>query len=432
MKRERALLLSLLLVLILIACQSTPGAAPPTPPGAAPRLFIQPDDSRAPLLQLLQGATHRVDLTIYLLTDETIVQALEDAAARGVQVRVLMEGEPFGGGKNNRRTAKRLQQAGVDVRFSSPAFRYTHQKSLVVDGTTGVIMTMNLTYSSFTRNREYGVILHDPALVEEMRTVFAADWDRTVPALPDPPRLVWSPINARERILALIRSARTRLDLEHQDLIDGEVVAALVQAAQRGVRVRLIRPTPGDQEAAEWGNIRRLIRAGGEVRLLDSPRVHAKVIVADRTRALIGSMNLTPTSLDFNRELGVELTAPEVVQPLLKTMDQDWTRAVPVSPEAAPASEAIPPEEAGRYVGQVVTVEGRVVRTHDTGKVTFLDLEGPGGFSVVIFARDYDNFPKPPAQLYEGKRIRVRGRVKVYKGEPEIVVSYPDAIEVVR
>ncbi len=282
-----------------------------------------------PILRLLREAESSVDLTIYLLTDETIIRALKDTARRGVHVRVLIEGEPYGGGENNRRVAADLRRAGVSVRFTSPAFRYTHQKSIIIDGRVGVIMTMNLTYSSFTRNREYGVITYNPLDVSEMQIVFDADWNRTVPKLPSRPRLVWSPINARATILALIGNARDRLDLEEQDLLDEEVVSALLRAAKRGVRVRLIRPTPRESEEEERANVERLLQAGGRVRYMDRPRVHAKVIVVDGKKALIGSINLTTTSLDFNRELGIVVDTSTVIGPLLRQIEEDWQKARP-------------------------------------------------------------------------------------------------------
>lgn len=322
MRRRGLLSILLVLIAILVACRP----ASPTPAFPAPQLFIQPNEGRTPILNLLNRANQSVDLTIYLLTDETIVRALEETAHRGVHVRVLIEGHPYGGDENNRRVAANLRRAGVSVRFTSPAFRYTHQKSIIIDDRVGVIMTMNLTYSSFTRNREYGVITYNPSDVAEMRAVFDADWNRTAPDLPARPRLVWSPINARATILALIGSARERLDLEEPDLLDEEVVDALLRAARRGVQVRLIRPTPGDSEKEEQANVRRLLRAGGKVRYMDRPRVHAKVIVVDGKKALIGSMNLTTTSLDFNRELGIVVDAPSVMGPLLRQIEEDWRR----------------------------------------------------------------------------------------------------------
>lgn len=330
--RERLIWLGIfILALVILRLLGVPisPATPFTPAEGEVVLFVQPEAGREPLLQVVQSARESIDLTIYLFSDDTMAEALIDAARRGVHVRVLMEMDPFGGGETNAAMARRLSRAGIQVKDANPVFRYTHQKSLVVDGRTGVIMTMNLTPTSFSRNREYGVIFTNPQWVAEMETVFNADWDRVAPQLPSRPYLVWSPVNARETILALIQSAQESLDLEQADLADDEVADALVAAARRGVKVRLIRPTPSSREEDEAAHVRRLLAAGGAVAFMDSPNVHAKVIVVDRRQVLIGSMNLTMTSLDFNRELGVVLSDEQVVREVLDVIERDWRNARP-------------------------------------------------------------------------------------------------------
>ncbi|NPA90813.1 MAG: DNA-binding protein, partial [Chloroflexi bacterium] len=405
---------------------------PASPPSATPpTLFREPEEGRAPLISVIEQAQEDIRLTLYLFTDETMADALTRAARRGVQVRLLLEHRPYGGGAANERMAKRLSKAGIHVRWSNPAFRYTHQKSLVVDGTTGVIMTLNWTHSSFSRNREYGVIFQRRDWVEEMAAVFDGDWDRK-PTHVGTSGLVWSPDNARERILGLIQQARSSLILEEQDLRDPEVVQALLAAVRRGVDVQIIRPTPREEDTLEWENVRHLARAGAHIFFLDAPYVHAKVMVVDRSRALIGSMNLTPTSLDFNRELGAIFREESVLRPLLRTLEQDRTRAAPYSPAKKSARGILTPEEAARHVGEIVTVEGRIVQTYDTGHLTFLDFtHRKEDLSIVIFAKDYSRFPAPPARYYHNRRVRVRGRVQLHKGAPEIVVHSPDEIQIV-
>ncbi len=435
MNRLRYLHILFILGLLLVlagACEpAPPSTAAPAPP--TPTLFWEPDLGRGPLLRLIRSASQELDITMYLFSDETMAQALERAAHRGVNVRLLLEMRPFGGGAINERMAQRLKRAGIHVRPANPAFRYTHEKSMVVDGTTGVIMTMNWTRSSFQRNREFGIIFRHPAWVEEMRRVFEADWQRTPPPRLKTQALVWSPINARERILAFIRGSQRELRVEHQNVEDPEVVAALIRAARRGVVVRIVCPPPSEDRQAAWGQLHALDRAGAKVRLLKHPYVHAKVLVADGKRGLLGSTNLTTTSLDFNRELSVIVEAPTVIAPLLRVMDEDWDNALPLTSKTRGPQHPLSPEETIHYVGQVVTVEGNVVRTHDTGKVTFLDLTRERqGFSVVIFARDYTKFPSPPASYYHKRRIRVRGRVQLYKGAPEIIVHSPEEIEIVK
>jgi DNA/RNA endonuclease YhcR with UshA esterase domain len=134
--------------------------------------------------------------------------------------------------------------------------------------------------------------------------------------------------------------------------------------------------------------------------------------------------------------------APEIVitdADQIQNLDDD-ARAVPEEPPPVPVSEAlagredvVPWQEAGDYIGQEVTVGGTVVRTYNSGKAAFLnfDKDWRGKFSVVIFASDFDNFPQPPHKMYLNKTILVTGKVKEYKGAPEIIVESPEQIEIV-
>src|SRR5918996_443546 len=59
--------------------------------------FIEPGDGRAPLLDEIRAARRSIDLEVYIITDDVILQALEEAQRRGVDVRVILEEHPFGG-----------------------------------------------------------------------------------------------------------------------------------------------------------------------------------------------------------------------------------------------------------------------------------------------------------------------------------------------
>lgn len=90
--------------------------------------------------------------------------------------------------------------------------------------------------------------------------------------------------------------------------------------------------------------------------------------------------------------------------------------------------------DARDYVHETVTLEGTIVRTKNTGKVTFLDFDPDWKthLSVVIFPKDAAKFPEPPETLFLGKNVRVRGTVKIYKGKPEIVIRDPGNIEIIQ
>jgi micrococcal nuclease len=88
---------------------------------------------------------------------------------------------------------------------------------------------------------------------------------------------------------------------------------------------------------------------------------------------------------------------------------------------------------APKHVGRVVRVEGKIVATHNTGRICFLNFHRNyrEHLTAVIYEPSFDLFPKPPERFYEGKTVRVIGRVTEYKGRPQIRVHAPDQIPVI-
>ena len=163
-----------------------------------------------------------------------------------------------------------------------------------------------------------------PDAVQAAAAIFAADWTRGEE--PDPGPLVVSPTNAREQLLALVREGRVSLDLYAEVLRDPQMLQALAAAVERGVRVRII-VSPSTDFAAE---MEKLAAAGVEIRLASSLYIHAKLIVADGERAFIGSQNLSATSLDQNRELGIIVDDPVNLARLTRTFAIDFRAAAPL------------------------------------------------------------------------------------------------------
>ena len=109
-------------------------------------VFIEPGDGRAPLLDEIRAARRSIDLEVYIITDDIILQSLEDAQRRGIDVRVILEEHPFGGGGGQEDIFARLESAGIAVRWGNPIFRFTHIKMMVIDDAVAIIMNQNLTW----------------------------------------------------------------------------------------------------------------------------------------------------------------------------------------------------------------------------------------------------------------------------------------------
>jgi hypothetical protein len=100
-------------------------------------------------------------------------------------------------------------------------------------------------------------------------------------------------------------------------------------------------------------------------------------------------------------------------------------------------AHAVSSKHARKYVGRVVTVKGRVVRTYfassTNGRPTFLDVgyayPDSRRFSIVIWIEDRSKFGRPERRYYL-HTVCVRGRAETYQGTPEIVLRSRSHIRV--
>ncbi|MGQ9464489.1 MAG: thermonuclease family protein [bacterium] len=120
--------------------------------------------------------------------------------------------------------------------------------------------------------------------------------------------------------------------------------------------------------------------------------------------------------------------------PVFQTPD---TSSVSTKEETMPAKNAepvIPYQDAERYYGKIKTVEGVIVVTNNTGKVCFLNFHKNWKryLTAVIFASDFDKFPKNPEDYYLNRKVRITGLIKEYNGKPEIIVKNPAQIQIIK
>ena len=97
-------------------------------------------------------------------------------------------------------------------------------------------------------------------------------------------------------------------------------------------------------------------------------------------------------------------------------------------------SQTITPKQSQDYVGKKVTVCGQVSNVfyyaRGKGSPTFIDMGGnyPNQeFDIVIWEENRKNFSYDIESL-EGSKICVTGKIKDYRGKPEIVVTNPTQI----
>lgn len=283
------------------------------------QLVIEPDMGRTPLLAAMKNA-HAIQLVMYGLTDETCIAAL--IAAKNKNLQVILEKNPYKANDENSAAIDLLQHNKILLYWPNPHFKLTHQKTFIFDHNTALIMTFNLTHSTFQKERNFALLTTNSHIVNEIESVFNADKNHE-PVLVTDPDLAWCPNNCRERILALIRHAEHSIKIYAQDVSDYSITGALAKAARNGIHVQLLL----SESANRQHNIKRfayLTHAGVKIHFNKQYIIHAKVIIIDQERALLGSINLTESSINDNRELSLITTDANVIRELLKTFNNDW------------------------------------------------------------------------------------------------------------
>ena len=317
------------------AAASGTGDDPPSS-GASLRLLTEPAAGIAPIYQLITGARSSVDLTMYELVDTTAESDLAADAARGVNVRVLLD-QHLEKSKNedayNYLTARK-----VHVQWAPSGTTY-HQKTLTADNATSAIMTLNLVSEDYPGTRDFAVIDTNSADVAAIVSTFNADFAGQSIAPPDGADLVWSPTNAQASIMSVIGQASHTLALEDEEMDDPAITSALASAAKRGVDVTVTMTDDSEWESA----FAQLTQAGAHVHTYADNSgtlyIHAKAIVADAGRSdqlmQLGSQNFSAASLTQNRELGILTTDKALITPVSSTLASDYAGAKPYGQSAS-------------------------------------------------------------------------------------------------
>lgn len=297
----------------------------------------------------IKNAKSSIHMMMYHLTDKQVVDALvaRKSKKRPIDIKIIVDGKSFSGGY--KKAAQPLDDAGIEIKPSSRAFSITHAKSMVIDGETAFITSINLTNTA-TNSRDYGVITDESAIIDEMEKVFEADWKNadddgdSTPELTQE-NLAWSPNNSLDKLVKLIDSSNKSLVAEVESFSSDEIISAFNRAAARNVEVKLIVPecVTGPNGGFNYQYLSRLkgvkVHTQHNGRSVEQPYVHAKMMVADNKRVYVGSINFSYNSTLKARELGLIFLDEEIGQKAVGDHDEDWARSDEPDPSACRGSK---------------------------------------------------------------------------------------------
>ena len=159
---------------------------PPEPSAEEPHALVQvvpsgPTDAIVLplilLLQMINSAKQRLWIaTPYFVPDHSIIQSLELAIFRGVDIRLMLplEGDnPFVHWVSLS-FAEQMQNSGVTVLMYEAGFM--HQKAIIVDNTAAALGTMNIDNRALYLNFETTILVHDAKFVAEMDATLCRDF----------------------------------------------------------------------------------------------------------------------------------------------------------------------------------------------------------------------------------------------------------------
>ena len=297
-------------------------------------LVVLPDDSPKAFLESIAKAKKSLRIKMFVFSDPAMRKAVIAAHKRGVNVRVMLNPVRRDGTGENKATRAALLSAGVEVMDSNPKFPVTHEKSMVVDSKIAYINSLNWNTKNLEHTRDYAIRTKHAHEVEEVIAGFEADWHRRHFEPGKDAHLIWCVGNARERLAEFIDGAKHSLWLQHERYQDPVILERLVRAKMRGVDVRVMARPPHTLKEKKLpegvGGMRVLADVGIPVHKLHHLKLHAKLVLADRKRAIVGSVNLAPGSFDERRELAIAVDDRKIIRRLLRVIAHDWKHSRPI------------------------------------------------------------------------------------------------------
>jgi cardiolipin synthase A/B len=335
------------------------------------------------MFSAIRNAKDHINMETYIIEDDEVgnrfADALIEKQAQGVQVNFIYDS--VGALNAPKAFFKRLTDSGIKVLEFNPINPLTakkgwdvnqrdHRKLLIVDGQTAFLGGINISsvysggsFSQRSKHRPEGgppwrdthMQVEGP-VVGEFQKLFLATWEkqkgetlaprqyfpqlgnkgkevvRAIGSSPDEPyTLIYA------TLISAIGSAETTVHLTNAYFVpDPQLLAALKDAVQRGVDVKIILPGNTDSWLvfhAGRSNYAELLRAGVKIYERRDALLHAKTAVIDGVWSTIGSTNLDWRSFLHNDEVNAVILGQEFGAQMQAVFEKDLALSNPITLE---------------------------------------------------------------------------------------------------
>ncbi len=284
------------------------------------RLVLAPAARREAVLQLMRSAQDRLALSMFRCDDLAVVDEVAAAVQRNVSVRVLITHRARGWKRRLKELGALLESTGAHVqRYTGPLMKY-HAKYVVADDGPALVSSLNFTRKCFESTCDFLVFSDDPHIISGLKVVFEHDFscpDSPLPEITD--RLIVGPDQARLRLHNLLADAETSIRIIDHRVIDPQMVSLLLEKQNHGVSVQVLGHGP-----------------------MNGLVSHGRMTLVDNRFAVIGSIHLSPPSLDWRREVAILVHEPSIVSELnefFESLALDRSNLVSLSEAQTPPTE---------------------------------------------------------------------------------------------
>jgi len=329
-------------------------------------LLVNGEEAYPAMLEEIAGARDSIGLCTYIFDSDRVglqfVDALADAAARGVDVKVLVDG--VGEIYSRPRISRLLTEKGVPTARFLPWDRWrrflhlnlrNHRKILLVDGKLAFTGGMNIGVRHLAEadgNPKKALDLHFRVrgpVVADIEQAFLEDWSFATGVnclRSEPLDLPWAgdllarviidgPNEDFEKLrwmyMGAANAARESVRVMTPYFIpDRELMASLNAAALRGVTVEIVLPERSNIPFVGWATdamLWQVLEHGVQVYRQPAPFTHSKLFVVDDCYAIVGSGNFDARSLRLNFEFNLEIYGEEFVSVLARHVDKAKARS---------------------------------------------------------------------------------------------------------
>lgn len=280
-----------------------------------------------PFLAILDDIVNKIDsaetnlyIETYIFTEKRIKEAVKRAYKRWIDVKVILEKNPYKAYNINNKFYNELKNKWINIVWSNQKnYLLNHSKFIIIDDLS-IILTWNISYSTFSKNRDFLVFTKDKEINKNLKELFLNDFSWVKKDVYHE-NLVLSPNYSREKIYKLLDSAEKNIKIYIQYFNDNDIVDKLINLKnEKNIKIEAVIRKESENDL----NTIKLIKNWIDIKILTKNSMHSKAILVDEKYLFIWSVNFSEASFDKNRELWVIIKNSNIIKKFLEQFNKDF------------------------------------------------------------------------------------------------------------